>query len=165
MYQLKCKAIALAEESKAFKKQEQREKRLYRKWKAAAAAGKAKFERNLTVYNGIRDHRLMMVRKEARCSLLAYGFLKGLKYQEMENFSWSQPNWDRVEKLALRYANRSTEQDIKQTFAQWRDEALNGVKPKWSDTVVPGSIGDLKWDPEWVHMQNERNGKHVWLAI
>lgn len=176
MYELKCKAIALAVEAKAFKQQEQREKRLLDKWKRKAAAAIAKaVGRGETplgpnpnsayspTLRGIHLHRVNEIRKEARCALLAYGFVRGKSYQSMENFAWTQPNWDRVEKLAIRYSD-TIEQDVKQRFAQWRDEGLGGVKARWIETIQPGSIkgpvlsfsGGFD-NHDWVHMQTARN--------
>jgi len=171
-YQLKCKAIALAAEAQAFKKQEQRLK----KWKHRAEAGREKVKKlnrnyNPEVLQGIHLHRIKDVRKEARNALLAYGFVRGLRYVEMENFAWTQPNWDRIEKLAIRYS-RESEQDVKQAFGAWKDEALGGVTPKWSiqgpgkeiwdrwnDTMTPGSVKTVHFDPAWVTMQRKRNGE------
>ena len=190
MYQLKCKAIALATEAQAFKKQEQREKRLLEKWKARAALGRLKASQRgelmgpdpkgaySSVLRGIHLHRVMDIRKEARCALLAYGFLRGLAYREIENFSWYQPNWDRVKKLAIRYAEESDEdklvpeyketfqQAIAQKFAQWQDEALGGVQPRWAESVQPGSMrksggnrnfNSVTYNADWIEMQRKRN--------
>lgn len=173
MYELKCKAIALAVEARAFKQQEQREKRLLDKWKARAQLGRIKAAQrggalgpdpktvSSAVLRGIHLHRVNVIRKEARCALLAYGFVRGLSYVSMENFAWTQPDWDRVEKLAIRYSD-TTEQDVKQRFAQWRDEALGGVKANWVKTIQPGSIksiidGYVYSNRAWVEMQAIRN--------
>lgn len=127
------------------------------KWRKRAEVGKAKAKRSLDVFNGIRNHRLMKIRTEARVTLLAYGFLSGLSYRDMEPFSWTQPQWERVEILALRYRGSADEQAVKQRFAQWIEEALGGVEPKWKPTVVPGSVKDSSFDPAWVEMQRTRN--------
>lgn len=184
MYQLKCKAIALASEAQAFKKQEQREKNLLAKWKARAQIGRLKAAARTgqlagavekmsgmsfaDVYSvaqrGIHLHRVKDIRKEARNALLAYGFLRGLSYKQMENFSWTQPNWDRVEKLAIRYScdpkhcpAPKDEQVVKQQFAQWLFEARGDVPPKFVESVVPGTVKDESFDPEWVAFQVARD--------
>jgi hypothetical protein len=83
----------------------------------------------------------------------------------MENFSWSQPNWDRVEKLAIRYG-KLPEQTVKQSFSQWRDEALNGISPRWCESVQPGSMRNsggnrnpqsVTYNADWINMQRVRN--------
>jgi hypothetical protein len=191
MYQLKCKAIALAVEAQAFKAQEQREKRLLQKWKKRAELGRLKaLQRGDLILGpspegaysatlqGIHLHRVNMIRKEARCALLAYGFLKGRSYREMENFSWYQPNWERVKKLALRYAEESDEalltpeyketfqQVVAQQFAEWQDAALEGVQPRWAESVQPGSMrnsggnqnfNSVTYNADWIAMQRKRN--------
>lgn len=174
-YQLKCKAIALAAEAQAFKQQEQREKRLLQKWKLRSQIGRLKAAARSgqlegvvqkmsgqdyssvysTTLQGIHLHRVKDIRKEARNALLAYGFVRGLSYRQIENFSWTQPNWDRVEKLALRYSNES-EQEVKQRFAQWLFEARGDVKPKYVETVVPGTVKTKMFDPDWVDFQLNR---------
>lgn len=166
-YQLKCKAIALEVEAKAFKKQEARERRLLDKWKTRAELGRIKAgldPMKLKVHSvtaeGIRHHRLTRIRPEARNALLAYGFLRGMPYHKMENFSWTQPNWDRILKLATRYSKES-EQVVAQRFAQWLYEAKGDVKAKFHDTVVPGSIKSVMYDPEWVHFQDVRNSTFI----
>lgn len=174
-YELKVKNLSLWQEALIIKNEEQREKWKRQKWKAKAISAKARAQAQgkavdpelpkwaSAIQQGLYLHRVNQVRKEARCGLLAYGFLRGNSYREMENFAWTQPNWDRVEKLAVRYSGK-TEQEVKQSFSQWRDEALEGVKPVWCESVQPGSIKTIVDTPtygahnkDWVEMQLRRN--------
>lgn len=181
MYQLKIKAVSLAAEARLIKREEHREKVKLEKWKARAKAGRLKAAMNGTLFpvsfpdsysktvEGLHLHRVNDVRKETRNALLAYGFLRGLKYVEMENFAWTQPNWERVKKLAMRYAELDEEinqQVISQRFAEWQDEALSGVQARWCESIQPGSMrksggcrrfNSNTYNADWIQMQMKRN--------
>lgn len=51
----------------------------------------------------LRGHRRGIVRSEARCTLLAYGFIKGLTLEQMEPKRDSEPNWDKVRAMLKKY--------------------------------------------------------------
>lgn len=62
-------------------------------------------------------------RKEARCVHLAYSFLRGRSYNEVENDSRTAPDWDRVEELVVKYGehyyegrNISAVEDLRTNF-------------------------------------------------
>jgi len=59
-----------------------------------------------TLYRDLHWHRIVHVRPEIRSSLLAYGFLRGRKYRELEDLSKlkSSPDWDNVAAIALRFS-------------------------------------------------------------
>lgn len=70
---------------------------------------------------GLHNHRTNDVRKEARSSLIAYGFLRGLTYHQIEQ-SNKPVDWDRVEAIIKKYG----EDDIRermQRFAEWKETA------------------------------------------
>lgn len=178
MYELKYKAIALEAETRAFKQHERSELARLAKWKKRAILGRLKATLrgdpvsgpdpktvSSAVQQGVRLHRIKCIRPEARCTLLAYGFLRGLPYKVIENFAYTQPNWDRVARLAVRYSE-DTEQNVQQRFAQWQSEALGGVKSDWRKDIDAGSIKTTVdgWDGankfnnvDWVNMQLKRN--------
>ena len=52
---------------------------------------------------GITTHRRVKVRREARESGLAYGFLRGNPYNIMERTAYEMPNWKNVESIARRF--------------------------------------------------------------
>lgn len=124
--------------------------RVYLKIKIKSLAAEAKIIRaeekkhtkcNEFGYNpirwGLRDHRVTVVRSEARHTLLAYGFLRGRSYRQMEPTSEGLPNWDRVWKMIEKYGvcwdwsdkeessqglkKRQAEQ--KERFEAWKSEA------------------------------------------
>lgn len=73
------------------------------------------------VREGLYRHR-MDLRKEVRSAQLAYGFLKGIPYRKMEAKAYTEPNWQRVRKLAEKYGEEDS-RIIAQRFAEWMDAA------------------------------------------
>ena len=48
-------------------------------------------------------HRHGVIRDEMRATLIAYGFVRGRAYEEIEPNALTQPDWDRVAKMVSRY--------------------------------------------------------------
>ena len=44
------------------------------------------------VYHGLHNHRVYDVRKESRAALLAYGFIKGYSYSDLEKGAQEEPD-------------------------------------------------------------------------
>jgi hypothetical protein len=96
-------------------------------------------KRDYDLYWGLHHHRINVVRKEARDSLVALAFLKGRKYDEVEAIRYSHPRWANVERIVLSFGldeaswNGVSEQEVRQRFAEWMDDAKS-VKPKnWNE--------------------------------
>ena len=150
---LEIKLNSLAAEGALIKRAERRTKLNHAKWKsrgAKAAATQSRLAREervagmepekLTHYEpkvstdragtplpdvffGLRNHRLEIVRPEARASHLALGFLRGHDYVVMEGpTTRSSPNWKRVEDLIKRFGE-GDERDRMQKFSAWKDAA------------------------------------------
>lgn len=85
-----------------------------------AAIRKNRFGGQDAGFKSLQEHRRFDVRNESRSASLAYGFLRGRPYKAMEAKCWTQPDWSRVEKLAIKYGGE-TSQEIKQRFQQWKD--------------------------------------------
>jgi len=112
-YQLRIKAISLALEAQAIRKDER---------KALVRRDRAKTEKRRTkLYNqyaDLRMHRVIDVRNEARATNIARGFLRGLRYDQIETLpkgtnrydsyllSNDGPNWDRVLRLIEKYGDK-----------------------------------------------------------
>ena len=65
---------------------------------------------NQSVRNELRNHRLRVVRPEARATHIAYGFLRGRSYRQLERLPKDRkpsflegPKWDRVEAMVKKY--------------------------------------------------------------
>ena len=48
-------------------------------------------------------HRIMAVRQSARETHLAYGFIRGLKLEQMEATSHVPPSWEAIRKMIKKY--------------------------------------------------------------
>ena len=81
---LKVKIKSLAEEARIIRKETKR-------------------ARKVTIKNGLALHRTGIVRREARHTHLAYGFLRGLEYRQMEHKAFEAPDWAKVRRMIERY--------------------------------------------------------------
>ena len=96
------------------------------KWMKRAAIARNKSAINaryVIVRHGLAEHRKGLVRSEARAANLAYGFVRGRSYKEIEQTCHNPPNWNRVEKLVTTYGEGDS-RDIAQRFAAWKAEAI-----------------------------------------
>lgn len=85
--------------------------RVYLKVKIKSLAAEAKIIRKeecKTKYNywGLREHRKGVVRNEARHTLLAYGFIRGKAYKDIEATCHTEPDWDKVKKMVEKYGKQ-----------------------------------------------------------
>src|SRR5436190_16454468 len=89
-----------------------RDRRLFLKLKLKSLAAESRIIRaeerrpnasRALLYPELRLHRTGTVRSEARHTLLAYGFLRGRSYRQIEAKAGSAPNWTRVEAMVKRY--------------------------------------------------------------
>lgn len=110
--------------------------RLYLKVKLKSLAAEAKiiqFEerRNPDWKIGLADHRRTVVRGEARHTLLAYSFLRGVPYKAVESKCHTKPDWNKVQKMVIKYGvywGDEPHQDYKKAleeqamaFKDWRN--------------------------------------------
>lgn len=79
---LKVKIKSLAEEARIIKKEE---------------------KRNPHLQNYLYRHRIDVVRREARNSLLAYAIIRGKAYNDVETNPQSPPNWLAIEAMVKKY--------------------------------------------------------------
>lgn len=62
-------------------------------------------------------HRTFHVRREARATLLAYCFLRGRSYGQVEHAAKTKPNWDRVEAMVKKYGRGRLDE-----FKKWKPD-------------------------------------------
>lgn len=67
-------------------------------------------------------HRVQLLRPTIRANHLAYGFLRGREYGQMEQFAYTEPNWKEIEKVVTRFAS-GDERDVQQSLAEWLEAA------------------------------------------
>lgn len=66
--------------------------------------------------NDLAAHRKGIVRREARSSQLAYGYLRGRPYRKLEPTCHRQPDWTAVERMVKKYGR------LQQPIEEWKDE-------------------------------------------
>lgn len=91
------------------------------KIKALAAEAKIiRFEER-RVAGQIREdlylHRVQVVRREARATHLAYGYLRGRSYQQLEASCVEPPDWKKIESMVKRYGSPTAIEGLK----AWRE--------------------------------------------
>ena len=97
---LKIKVKSLAAEAKMIRFEE-------KKWPAES-------EERGELYS----HRIFPLRREARSSFLAYGFLRGREYLQIEQPNSREPNWNRVRDIVARFGNMD-KRVAAQKLAEW----------------------------------------------
>jgi hypothetical protein len=114
---LKIKIVSLAAEAQLIRSAERKIKAKHVKWRAKVASRAGTLPPD--VFFGLKTHRTDVVRQEARCAQLAYGFLRGNVYRTMEATCHRGPNWKRVEELVKKYGEGDT-RDLMQRFSAWK---------------------------------------------
>ena len=64
-----------------------------------------RFRFNPSIHDSLYLHRVKDVRREARVTLLAYQYLRGIPYKAVESLSHTAPDWSRVERLVKKYGH------------------------------------------------------------
>lgn len=79
---LKVKIKSLADEAKIIRREERQA--ILRRDRKEELGNYTRANQEHKVFEGLREHRMGIVRSEARAAQLAYGFIKGKKYAEIE---------------------------------------------------------------------------------
>lgn len=108
---LKIKLKTLAAEAKFIRKEERKALEAGRK---GLHADRDDYERHYRAYESLREHRTGIVRHHARLNNLAYGFLRGRSYAEMEPHTRTELDLKYVKKLVERFGTR-------EDLARWSD--------------------------------------------
>ena len=116
---LKVKIKSLAEEARIIRKEENKRGPLW--W-------------------GLRLHRTGIVKSEARAALLAYGFLRGLTYRQIEANTKFAPDWARVKKLVDRYGVYLTDEQSMEDYVQSKKEQAECFE-QWYGKARTGEDG------------------------
>lgn len=62
-------------------------------------------KKNSRFHNGLAEHRKGTVRRESRLTHLAYGFIRGRKYEQIEQSAREKPDWKRVREMVKKYGS------------------------------------------------------------
>jgi hypothetical protein len=112
--ELKVKLISLGLEAQAIR-------RIERKLKSKPGF-RIEGSNTRKAFKSIQDHRRQDIRSEARHSHLAYGFLRGRAYAEIERSTYTNPDWGRVLRIARRFSDED-QRIVDQRFAEWKAQA------------------------------------------
>lgn len=117
IHRLKCKIGALGAEAQIIRTYERHEKNFSRRRR------KKQKPNNLSLFklNDMRKHRVHVVRVEARHALLAYGFLRGKTYRQLENGNTKTvPSYKGIARLARRFSeDKIGKKDMRQKVKTW----------------------------------------------
>lgn len=127
---LKVKIKSLAEEAKIIRKEERKPHKDMDEYGYSA-------ERM-----GLMCHRTGTVRNEARHTLLAYGFIRGRKYRQMEAKCEYEPDWKKVWRMVEKHGVQRqwfwrVDSETRQAYKKRRLEQERRFK-EWSEG---------KWEP------------------
>ena len=100
---LKIKIKSLGAEARFIRKEERKTLKQGRYWLHKEPPVAAE---HYGTYNSLRRHRVFDLRKEARSTYLAYGFLRGVPYERIEAPNSSNPNWDAVQRMVEKYGGK-----------------------------------------------------------
>lgn len=117
---LRVKAMSLAAEASIIRKHERKILK-HSRWQAIYHTIEDAKDSRL-VFTSLHHHRVNVVRKHCRTANLAYGFVRGRSYKQMEQKCYEHPDWSAVEKLVLKYADGDP-RDVMQRFSQWKADA------------------------------------------
>lgn len=107
---LKVKIKSLEAEAKIIKKEEQ---------KALSWPGFKGDNGMNWQYQMLYRHRLDVVRVESRASLIAYGFLRGREYSQIEQNPHQSPHWEKVRKMVSSHVGNNAEKMA--MFEEWKN--------------------------------------------
>lgn len=143
LHYMKVKIKTMAEEARIIRKEEQKQmgwinflcqKQSFRhgkdeprpderKWPEAKENAQEMSDAAYELFWGLREHRVQKLRREARINHLAYGFLRGVKYSDMEKGSYDFPKLKEIEATAKRFATDLGDNSFKYMWDHWVDEA------------------------------------------
>lgn len=123
---LKVKIKSLAEEARIIRQEEYKVHPSSPQW----------------VRSSIRSHRIIVVREEARSSLLAYAFIRGIPYSRIESKCDRIPNFLRIKQIARTFFH-ITDEDT--GLVKWIEDAKECMKKNKKEIKKVESISD------WTH--------------
>lgn len=78
-----------------------------------------KSEKFYDIYQNLRHRRVHELRVRARHELLAYAFLRGFDYEEVEIFAYFSPDFDLIERIIFEYIEGEDPRVVKQQYEEW----------------------------------------------
>ena len=119
---LKQKATSLELECKNIRRMENKRLALA----AKARAGGFSDVYHMDIYRGLNEHRVNFLRRINRAVTIALGFLNGYEYSEIEQISYTQPDWEHIENIVREFGEGNPNERMDR-YGEWEKRALNGV--------------------------------------
>lgn len=116
--QLKVKVKSLSEEARIIRKEERKFKKI-----------------DPQLFNELSEHRRGLLRYEARCSQLAYAYLRGREYNKVERKCKFPPDWKRVYALVEKFGRAWDGEERFSQFKQDRTQELTKFE-KWKNAAL-----------------------------
>jgi hypothetical protein len=79
-------------------------------------------------WTSLNDYRRLVVRWQARHALLAYGFMRGKDYIQLEPICYSWPNWGKILSNIIRFSPNEDMRIIYQKFEEWKQNGQANAK-------------------------------------
>lgn len=126
--ELKIKIKSLAEESRIIRADER--KHLYAA-REAEKANRPTYQQDRDAYGRLRLHRVFDVRIEQRATLIAYGYLRGIAYRQIEQtphwlkppYCRAGPDWAKITAMIVKYQG-GDKKIVFERLKAWRDRPL-----------------------------------------
>lgn len=76
---------------------------------------------------GLQRYRTLVLRREARATFLAYGFLRGRSYTEIEGSGcYELPDFNQVKRMAEKFAEEDI-RIVRQRWVEWLEDATKAL--------------------------------------
>lgn len=113
---LKIKIVSLADEAVRIRRAEDKIK-----WKTVDGerVRRRRTETQSEIFIGLKEHRRGIVRSESRAAHLAFAYLSGKGYRELEADPKTEPNWSRVSELVTKYGKKSNVNTSRSALEAW----------------------------------------------
>lgn len=132
------------------------DERVYLKVKIKSLGEEARIIRKETkkatlpsIKNGLYRHRIDVVRVEARHTHLAYGFLRGREYRQIEHGAKTKPDWKKVRRMVEKYGSHKWWDMSTESYAVYEQRCKQAKKQleetlarfdKWVEQAESGNI-------------------------
>jgi len=121
---LKVKIKSLAEEARIIRKEEYKAKK-QRRYFSGKQGEEENHQAAIKLFWGLRDHRECPVGTESRSALIAYGFLRGRKFSQLETYPTKKgkcvkvSDWHRIFTLVQKYGPEKDHDAVKAAVEKW----------------------------------------------
>lgn len=118
---LKVKIKSLAAEAYIIRREERRAKSECR-WFRHKQGQEANLMQAESVFFSLKHHRTFDIRDESRSAQVAYGYIRGKSYPNVENATpFNPPTWNRVVDLVVKYGPNKDRNKVIDDLKNWSE--------------------------------------------